>query len=322
MVLRAVMTGQGAALPERAVSNSELPAHLETSDAWIRERTGITQRYLAAEGETTSSLATAAAKAALADAGLEAQAVDLILLATSTPDRSMPSTACLVQAGLGNHYAAALDLNAACSGFVYGLSLADAMIRAQQARCVLLIGADVMSRLVDWNDRSSCVLFGDGAGAVILQAQEQPEDGPGILGCRLFADGAAKDILYTDGGVSTTQTAGYLRMEGREVFRHAVDNMTAAFEGLLSGCGLSTEAIDRIIPHQANARIIRSIARKAGLAEDRFVITVDRHANTSAASIPLALEEARRSGQVKKGEIVAFPALGAGLTWGCCIIRL
>lgn len=319
MAIRSVAIGLGVALPKHCVPNDALPAHLDTSDEWIRGRTGITQRYLASEGETTVSLATQAAHKALSDAGLQPHEIDLILLATSTPDQTMPSAACLVQAGLGNQHAAALDVNAACSGFVYAMTLANAMLQTGQAKRALVIGAETMSRIVNWQDRGTCVLFGDGAGALILEAQEGSDRG--ILTASISADGGQHSILGTDGGISTTQQAGHLFMQGKEVFRHAVDKMASAFESVVATAGLTSDAIDWVIPHQANARIIQSIAKKSGLPEERFIMTLDRHANTSAASIPLALNAGVEEGRIKPQNILAFPALGAGLTWGCCIIR-
>ena len=316
---QAVAIGLGAGLPERVVRNDELPEHLETSDAWIRERTGIMQRYLAGEGETTASLATKAAKEALQNASCSAADIDSIIVATSTSDRTMPSTACLVQANIGNSGAAALDVNAACSGFVYGLQMAYGQFAMGLAKRALVIGAETMSRIVDWNDRRTCVLFGDGAGALILEAQENTDRG--ILGCQIAADGNHSDILQTDGGISLSQSAGHLHMDGKEVFRHAVDKMAGAAQATLDKAGLSFEDIDWIIPHQANARIIQSIAKRMKLPTEQFIMTLDRHANTSAASIPLALHVGVQEGKIQPGNNLVLPALGAGLTWGCCIIR-
>lgn len=319
MAPHAVVIGLGAGLPKRVVSNNELPEHLDTSDEWIRERTGIRQRYLAGEDETTASLATLAARQALEDAGIDADALDLIIVSTSTPDTTMPSTACMVQSNLGNHGAAAFDLNAACSGFVYGLQMAYAQIQSGLAKRAMVIGAETMSRIVDWDDRRTCVLFGDGAAAMILEAQENSNRG--ILGCQVAADGSFGDILGTDGGVSSTQTAGHLHMEGKEVFRHAVDKMASAASDMLTEVGLTLDDVDWIVPHQANARIIQSIAKRMKIKQGRFIMTLDQHANTSAASIPLALCDAKANDLLQRENIIALPALGAGLTWGCCIIR-
>lgn len=320
MYPRAVMIGVGASLPRKVVTNDELSQTLDTSDEWIQGRTGIRQRHIASDGETTASLATQAARQAMDDANISADSLDMILVATSTPDTTMPSTACLVQSALGNHRAAAMDLNAACSGFVFGLHMANAQIRSGAAKRVLVIGAETMSRIVDWSDRGTCVLFGDGAGAIILQAQEKTDRG--ILDCRIFSDGAEHTILGTNGGISQTQTAGHLQMNGKEVFRHAVDKMSCAFQEIMSDLNLAEGAIRWVIPHQANTRIIQSIAKKLGLSQDRFIITLDQHANTSAASIPLALADAKEKNLLRNNDILALPALGAGLTWGCCIIKL
>ena len=310
-----------AALPAKTVANAELPEHLNTSDSWIRERTGILQRHIAGEGESTASLAALAAQQALEKAGMGANDVDLIIVATSTPDLTMPSTACLVQAEIGNQGAAALDLNAACSGFVYGLTIANAMLVSGQATRALVIGAETMSRVVDWNDRGTCVLFGDGAGAMLLEAAPCEAQGRGILACEIASDGQFAPILKTTQGVGLGGQAGALMMEGREVFRHAVDKMGAAVGSLLAKAGLSMQEVTWIVPHQANARIIQAIAKKTGVDESRFIMTLDRHANTSAASIPLALSVAQDEVKLQKKDILVLPALGAGLTWGGCIIR-
>ncbi len=299
--------------------NSELEAMVETSDAWIRERTGITQRHIAAEGETTSDMATQAAKRALEKAGVSADEIDTIIVATSTPDKTMPSTATLVQQKLGNHGAAAFDVAAACSGFVYGMSIAHGLIASAQSKKLLVIGAETMSRIIDWEDRGTCILFGDGAGAVVVEAQDNTDRG--VQYCRMQADGAHADILNTTGGVSSTQDAGTLFMSGREVFRHGVEKMANAVITGAEQAGIALEDIDYVVPHQANIRIINSIAQKLGLREDQGIVTVDKHANTSAASIPLALAHACDEGLIKQGKILAMPALGAGLTWGCCIIK-
>ena len=316
---RAVITGVGSALPARRVSNNDLPEHLDTNDAWIRERTGICYRHLADDTETTGTLATEAARKALAHAKISADDIDLIIVSTSTPDLTMPSTACLVQGAIGNTRAAAFDLNAACSGFVYGLNVANAMLQNGQASKALVIGAETMSRIVDWQDRSTCVLFGDGAGAVVLESRA--DSAHGILACRMQSDGAQQGLLRTSGGISRTQQAGHLHMEGKEVFRNAVDKMGGGLEPLLKDAGLALDDVRFVIPHQANARIIQAIAKKTGLSQDRFIMTLDRHANTSAASIPLALSVAVEENRLSDGDILALPALGAGLTWGACIIK-
>ncbi|MGZ3172821.1 MAG: beta-ketoacyl-ACP synthase III [Croceibacterium sp.] len=321
-MIRSVIRGSGSALPKRVVTNAELAKTVDTSDEWIRERTGITQRYIAGEGETTSTLATGAARAALADAGLEAKAVDLIVLATATPDRTFPATATLVQDALGCDGAAAFDVAAVCSGFLYALATADSMIRTGMAKCALVIGAETFSRILDWTDRTTCVLFGDGAGAVVLMAEDVAEDGPGVLATRLHAAGEHGDLLYVDGGPSTTGTVGKVRMMGREVFRHAVVNLAEVLEEVLTATGYTSADIDWVVPHQANRRILDATAKKLGLPIDKVIITVDRHANTSAASVPLAFDEARRDGRLKPGELVMLEAMGGGFTWGASLIRL
>ena len=321
-MIRSVIKGSGSALPKRVVSNEELAKTVDTSDEWIRERTGITQRYIAGEGETTSTLATAAARAALADAGIEGKAVDLIVLATATPDRTFPATATLVQDALGCDGAAAFDVAAVCSGFLYALATADSMVRSGMAKCALVIGAETFSRILDWEDRATCVLFGDGAGAVVLQAQDVAEDGPGVLASRLHAAGAHGDLLYVDGGPSTTGTVGKVRMMGREVFRHAVVNLAEVLEEVLAATGYTATDIDWVVPHQANRRILDATAKKLGLPIDKVVVTVDRHANTSAASVPLAFDEARRDGRLKSGDLVMLEAMGGGFTWAASLVRL
>ncbi len=316
---RAVLVGIGSYLPDNIVTNKDLEARMETSDAWIRERTGIAQRHIAAEGQTTSDLATKAAQRALADAKLQPQDIDAIIIATGTPDFSMPSTATIVQKNIGNHGAMAMDIAAACSGFVYGMTLSKSLIESGQCKRILLIGAETMSRIVDWDDRGTCILFGDGAGAVILEAQENTPRG--IIACAIEADGQYNNILQTNGGVSTNQKAGVLTMSGKEVFRHGVEKMATATQDLLAKQGMTLDDIDWIVPHQANARIVQSIAKKVDVPLAKCIMTLDNHANTSAASIPLALDVAVKDGRIKAGNMIAMPALGAGLTWGCCIIH-
>jgi 3-oxoacyl-[acyl-carrier-protein] synthase-3 len=321
-VIRSVIKGSGSALPARVVTNDELALQVDTSDEWIRERTGIAQRYIAGEGETTASLATAAARAALADAGIDAAEIDLIVLATATPDQTFPATATLVQDALGCNGGAAFDIAAVCTGFLYALGTADSMIRTGMATRALVIGAETFSRILDWEDRTTCVLFGDGAGAMVLAAEDVAEEGPGVLGTRLHADGAHRELLHVDGGPSTTGTVGKVRMKGREVFRHAVVNLAEVLEEVLAATGFSAADLDWIVPHQANRRILDATARKLGLPIAKVVITVDRHANTSAASVPLAFDEARRDGRLKPGDLVMLEAMGGGFTWGASLVRL
>ncbi|MEO0063352.1 MAG: hypothetical protein RLZZ08_1912 [Pseudomonadota bacterium] len=322
-MIRSVLKGVGSALPVRAVSNLELAQTLDTSDEWIRERTGIGTRHLAGEGETTSSLATEAARKALENAGIAAEEVDLIVLATATPDHTFPATATMVQANLGcRKGGAAFDVAAVCSGFLYALATADSMIRTGMAKCALVIGAETFSRLLDWEDRTTCVLFGDGAGAFVLRAEEVAEDGPGILATRLHADGAHRELLYVDGGPSTTGTVGKLRMKGKEVFRHAVVNLAEVLREVLEISGYSADQIDWVVPHQANFRILDATARKLGLPIERVVVTVDRHANTSAASVPLAFDAAVRDGRIQPGQLVMLEAMGGGFTWGASLLRI
>lgn len=316
---RAVVAACGSYLPTRLVTNADLEASLDTNDAWIRERTGIRQRHIAAEGEHTSDLAAKAGLAALKNAGIAPEAIDTLLLATSTPDYTFPAAATLAQQKIGCGQAAAMDINGACSGFVYALSLANGLIRSGQSRAVLVIGAETMSRVVDWTDRGICILFGDGAGAVVLTAEENTERG--ILGCEMFSDGTYVDLLKTTGGTSATQTAGFLQMQGKEVFRHAVSKMAESSARILSTHDLSPAQVDWVVPHQANARILNACMEKLDLPMEKLVMTVDRHANTSAASIPLALAAAGEEGKLKKNDLVLLTALGAGLTWGSCIIR-
>lgn len=321
-MIRSVLTGTGSALPRRCVSNAELALTVDTTDEWIVERTGIRQRHLADPDETTVTLGTAAAVRALEAAGLDPADIDLLILATATPDRTFPASATQVQAALGIGDCVAFDVGAVCSGFLYAASIADGLIRSGMARCALVIGSETFSRILDWTDRTTCVLFGDGAGAAVFEAREVEADGPGVLASRLHADGRHADLLYVDGGPSTTQTVGHLRMKGREVFRHAVTNMAAALAETLEVAGLTTDDVDWLIPHQANARILDATARKMGLPPERVVVTVDRHANTSAASVPLALDEAVRDGRVRPGQIAVLEAMGGGFTWGALVLRI
>ncbi|TNE28802.1 MAG: ketoacyl-ACP synthase III [Alphaproteobacteria bacterium] len=321
-MIRSVVRGSGSALPKRCVSNEELAQTVDTSDEWIVERSGIRQRYVAGEGETTSSLAIDAAKAACADAGVDPTTIDLIVLATATPDNTFPATATKVQDALGCNGGIAFDVAAVCSGFLYALATADSMLRTGMARRALVIGAETFSRILDWEDRTTCVLFGDGAGAVLLEAQDSDEAGPGVITSRLHADGAQHDLLYVDGGPSTTQTVGHVRMKGREVFRHAVVNLAEVLGEVLEESGLSIDDVDWVVPHQANARILDATARKLGIPAERVVVTVDRHANTSAASVPLALDVARKDGRIKSGDLVMLEAMGGGFTWGASLIRM
>jgi 3-oxoacyl-[acyl-carrier-protein] synthase-3 len=323
VTLRSVVLGCGSYLPRQILTNAELASRIETSDEWIVQRTGIKQRHIAAEGEFTSHLAIKAARAALEHAGVDAQSIDLIVLATSTPDNTFPATAVAVQNGLGIHHGAAFDLQAVCSGFVFALATADNFLRGGAYKRALVIGAETFSRILDWNDRGTCVLFGDGAGAVVLEAQQQPgaASDRGILTAHLRSDGQHKSKLYVDGGPSSTQTVGYLRMEGREVFKHAVGMITDVIVDALNATGLSVEDIDWFIPHQANKRIIDASAHKLHIAPQKVVLTVDRHGNTSAASIPLALDVAVKDGRVKNGDLLLLEAMGGGFTWGSVLLR-
>lgn len=322
MSLRSVVRGVGHYLPARVVENSEFEERLDTSDEWIRTRSGIERRHFAAEGECTSDLALAAARSALADAGLGPEAIDVVIVATSTPDFTFPSVATMVQGRLGIPGGFAFDIQAVCAGFVYALGNADALIRAGAARRALVIGAETFSRIMDWTDRATCVLFGDGAGAVILEAQEEATaQGRGILSVDLHADGRQGGILHVDGGVSSTQTAGHLRMHGREVFRHAVEKLAATAEAALAKGGATPAELDWLVPHQANLRIIRGTAQKLGLPMERVVVTVQDHGNTSAASIPLALSVAAADKRLKPGQLVLTEAIGGGLAWGAVLLR-
>lgn len=321
-MIRSVITGTGSALPVRRVSNAQLAEQVDTSDEWIVERTGIRFRHIAGEGETTATLAADACRAALAAAGVDAQDIDLIVLATATPDQTFPASATKVQAMLGIDDCVAFDVAAVCSGFLYAVQVVDSMIRSGVAKRALVIGAETFSRILDWEDRTTCVLFGDGAGAIVLEAQDSADaDGRGILTTKLHADGRHNQLLYVDGGVSTTGTVGKLRMKGREVFRHAVTNLAAVMTESLAMAGLSADQVDWVVPHQANARILDATARKLGLAPERVVVTVDQHANTSAASVPLALDVAVRDGRIQQGQIVVLEAMGGGFTWGAAVIR-
>ena len=322
-MIRSVVQGCGAYLPERLVTNDELAKQVDTSDEWIQQRTGIRQRYIAAEGEFTSHLATKAADRALSHAGIAASDVDLVVLATATPDETFPATATRVQAALGMTRGAAFDLQAVCAGFVYGVSVADSLLKSGMASTALVIGAETFSRILDWNDRGTCVLFGDGAGAVVLRAEQGQGTSAdrGILANALHSDGQLHDILYVDGGPSSTRTTGFLRMEGKEVFKHAVVNMAAVVGEVLGKAGLTAADIDWLVPHQANRRIIDGTGRKLGLPADRVVVTVDKHANTSAASIPLALDTAVKDGRIKRGDLCLLEGIGGGMAWGASLLR-
>jgi 3-oxoacyl-[acyl-carrier-protein] synthase-3 len=322
-VLRSVITGCGSYLPARRVSNEELSKTVDTSDEWIVERTGIRYRHIAAKDENTSDLAVAASKQALAMAGVEPNDLDLIIVGTATPDETFPSTATMVQAKLGMTRGAAFDVQAVCSGFIYALSIADNFVKAGQAKRILVIGAETFSRILDWTDRTTCVLFGDGAGAVVVEAM--PGEGTiadrGILSTHLHSDGRQHDLLYVDGGPSSTGTSGFVRMKGKEVFRHAVVNLADVVRESLEATGLEATDIDWIVPHQANRRILDGTARKLGVAPEKVIITVDEHANTSAASVPLALNQAVSDGRIKRGDLLLLEAMGGGFTWGACLVR-
>lgn len=322
-MIRSVITGTGSALPVRRVSNAELAETVDTTDEWIVERTGIHFRHIAGPDETTATLAADACKAALAAADISAQDIDLIVLATATPDQTFPASATKVQAMLGINDCVAFDVAAVCSGFLYAVQVADSMLRAGCHKRALVIGAETFSRILDWEDRTTCVLFGDGAGAIVLEAQESDgrPDARGILATRLHADGRHNDLLYVDGGPSTTGTVGKVRMKGREVFRHAVVNLASVMTETLGLAGLVATDVDWVVPHQANARILDATARKLGLAPEKVVVTVDQHANTSAASVPLALDTAVRDGRIRPGQLIVLEAMGGGFTWGAAVVR-
>ncbi|MEK6541800.1 MAG: beta-ketoacyl-ACP synthase III [Pseudomonadota bacterium] len=319
MTMGSIIIGTGSALPVRCVTNAELAARVDTSDEWIVERTGIHQRYIAGQGETTATLATEAARNALNASGLKVADIGLIIIATATPDNTFPATATKVQALLGIDDCIAFDVAAVCSGFLYAMGVADSMLRCGMARHALVIGAETMSRLLDWEDRTTCVLFGDGAGAVVLSAND--DAGRGVLATRLHADGRHGPMLYVDGGPSTTQTVGHLRMQGREVFRHAVTNLASVLAEVLDDAGVDAADIDWVVPHQANRRIIDATAKKMGLPSERIILTVDQHANTSAASVPLALDVAVRDGRIQPGQLLVLEAMGGGFTWGAILLR-
>ncbi len=325
-VLRAVIAGTGSALPRRRVTNAELAETVDTSDEWIVERTGIRARHIAADDETTATLATDAARKALEAAGMEPSEIGLIVLATATPDQTFPASATKVQAALGINDCVAFDVQAVCSGFLYALSVAESMMRGGGPKAALIIGSETFSRILDWEDRATCVLFGDGAGAVVLRAETSAADpadqeARGVLSARLHADGRHNELLYVDGGPSTTGTVGKVRMKGREVFRHAVVNLATVLGEVLTEVGLAPNDIDWLVPHQANARILDATARKLGLPAERVVVTVDEHANTSAASVPLALDAAVRDGRIQRGQLLVLEAMGGGFTWGAAVVR-
>jgi 3-oxoacyl-[acyl-carrier-protein] synthase-3 len=321
--IRSVVLGCGSYLPEQVVTNAQLAERIDTSDEWIVQRTGIRQRHIAAEGEFTSHLAIKAAQAALADAGVDAQSIELIVLATSTPDNTFPATAVAVQHGLGISHGVAFDLQAVCSGFVFAVATADNFLRTGSYKRALVVGAETFSRILDWNDRGTCVLFGDGAGAIVLEAQEQrgAVTDRGVLTTHLRSDGRHKSKLYVDGGPSSTRTVGHLRMEGREVFKHAVGMITDVIVDAFKATGLNVDSIDWFVPHQANKRIIDATGHKLHIAPEKVVLTVDRHGNTSAASVPLALSVALKDGRIKRGDLVLLEAMGGGFTWGSALIR-
>jgi len=318
-VIRSVIKGVGSYLPKRILTNAELSERVDTSDEWIRERTGIGQRHIAAEGEFTSDLGLAAAKAAMKHAGMEAQDIDLIVVATATPDYTFPSTATIIQEGLGIHRGSAFDLQAVCSGFIYGINVVDSLLRTGTAKNALLIGAETFSRILDWEDRTTCVLFGDGAGAVVMSAEENSERG--ILNSFVRSDGAHCKLLYVDGGPSRTQTVGHLRMVGNQVFKYAVKDISAAMKECAQKAGVPISDIDWFVPHQANQRILNGVAKRLKLNPEQVISTVEHHANTSAASVPLALDSAVKDGRIKRGDLVMLEAFGGGFTWGASLFR-
>lgn len=323
MSLRSFIRGTGSYLPERILTNAELAAMVDTSDDWIRERTGITKRHIAADGELTSDIAVEASKRALDAAGMKAADIDLIVLATTTPDQTFPATAAAVQAKLGCGPGAAFDVQAVCSGFLFALATADSLMKQGLFKNALVIGAETFTRLLDWSDRGTCVLFGDGGGAVVLQSEAWTgADDAGIITHHIRTDGTKSDLLYVDGGVSSTGTIGHVRMEGNRVFRHAVTNIVDAIETVLTETGLSSDDIDWFVPHQANKRILDAVAKKANISEDKVIVTVQDHANTSAGSIPLALDHAVRSGRIKTGDLILSEAMGGGFSWGASLFRL
>lgn len=326
---RSVLLGTGSALPQKCVTNAELAERVDTTDEWIVERTGIRQRYIAGEGETTASLATEAGQKACEAAGIDPSQIDLIVLATATPDHTFPATATQVQKRLGCRGGIAFDVHAVCTGFLYAMGVADSMLKNGLGSRALVIGAETFSRILDWEDRTTCVLFGDGAGAVVLEARDDTEDtggdvgvDTGVIATKLHADGEHKELLFVDGGPSTTGQVGKLRMKGREVFRHAVVNLAEVLGEVLEEAGVSVEEIDWVVPHQANARILDATARKLGLPAEKVIVTVDRHANTSAASVPLALDTAIRDGRIVPGDLVMLEAMGGGFTWGASLLRI
>ncbi len=322
-MIRSQVIGCGAYLPETVLTNAELAKRVDTSDEWIRERTGIRQRHVVKEGEKTSDLAVEASRRALLDAGVDANELDLIICATTTPDQTFPATATAIQARLGMNHGAAFDVQAVCSGFIYGMAVADNFIKTGMAKTVLLVGAETMSRLMDWNDRTTCVLFGDGAGAVVLQAAEGEGTNAdrGVLNTKIYSDGRLSHLLYVDGGPSSTQTTGHLRMEGKEVFRHAVTNISASIVASAEAAGVPVSEIDWFVPHQANQRILDGTARKLQIDPNKVISTVAQHGNTSAASVPLALCAAVADGRIKRGQLVLLEAMGGGFTWGASLIR-
>ncbi len=323
MSLRSFIRGTGSYLPERVLANEELSAMVDTSDAWIQERTGIKKRHIAADDELTSDIAVEASKKALEAAGMTAQDIDLIVLATTTPDQTFPATAATVQAKLGCGEGAAFDVQAVCSGFLFALATADSLLKQGLFKNALVIGAETFTRLLDWSDRGTCVLFGDGGGAVVLQAEAWTgADDAGVITHHIRTDGTKSDLLYVDGGVSSTGTIGHVRMEGNRVFRHAVTNIADAIETVLKETGLASEDIDWFVPHQANKRILDAVAKKVNISEDKVVVTVQEHANTSAGSIPLALDHGVRSGRIKKGDLILSEAMGGGFSWGASLFRL